>query len=409
MLKLLKYLHGSELVAKFQRACGLFLIEAAHQNGNWVHPPRETPLIDAEAPHQLARLRCGNGHVITNEKDSNSNDKHKENGYSVGVSASPQYEVRNRLLYFLFLVSAGLGHEVFYITFPPCLHWNLDPFLCRRLVNIWTMVMYIGQALKDVLKLPRPLSPPVVKLEKRVDAEYGLPSTHVMATTAIFFTLLLSAPSRVQFQFEVGLLVAVVLSLLVCLSRLYTGMHSALDVICGALISATLMLVTYPYWETFDRLQLTSPLSPVGALVLALFLSYTYPELDHYTTTRGDTTTILGVGAGCSVGYWVNERLGETFEPQGVLPIPLPALTLGGLALASSRFVVGVVALVATRQIMKTASLWVLCFWYGVSVKDIDARRRKEIEVPYKFTTYTSIGLVHSILVNRLFIVLGLL
>nr|XP_046172552.1 sphingosine-1-phosphate phosphatase 2 isoform X1 [Oncorhynchus gorbuscha] len=409
MLKLLKYLHGSELVAKFQRACGLFLIEASHQNGNWVHPPRETALIDAETPHQLSRLRCGNGHVITNEKDSNSNDKHKKNEYSVGVSARPQYEVRNRLLYFLFLVSAGLGHEVFYITFPPCLHWNLDPFLCRRLVNIWTMVMYIGQALKDVLKLPRPLSPPVVKLEKRVDAEYGLPSTHVMATTAIFFTLLLSAPSRVQFQFEVGLLVAVVLSVLVCLSRLYTGMHSALDVICGALISATLMLVTYPYWETFDRLQLTSPLSPIGALVLALFLSYTYPELDHYTTTRGDTTTILGVGAGCSVGYWVNERLGETFEPQGVLPIPLPALTLGGLALASSRFVVGVVALVATRQIMKTASLWVLCSWYGVSVKDIDARRRKEIEVPYKFTTYTSIGLVHSILVNRLFIVLGLL
>lgn len=88
MLKLLKYLHGSELVSKFQRACGLFLIEAAHQNGNLVHPPRETPLIDAEAPHQLARLRCGNGHVITNEKDSNSNDKHKENGYSVSVSVN---------------------------------------------------------------------------------------------------------------------------------------------------------------------------------------------------------------------------------------------------------------------------------------------------------------------------------
>lgn len=178
------------------------------------------------------------------------------------------------------------------------------------------MVMYIGQALKDVLKLPLPLSPPVVKLEKRVDAEYGLPSTHVMASTAIFFTLLLSAPSRVQFQFEVGLLVAGVLSVLVCLSRLCTGMHSALDVICGALISATLMLVTYPYWETFNWLQFTSPLSLVGALVLALFLSCTYPELGHYTTTRGDTTTILGVGAGCSVGYWVNERLGKTFEPQ---------------------------------------------------------------------------------------------
>lgn len=58
--------------------------------------------------------------------------------------------------------------------------------------------MYIGQVMKDLLKLPRPVSPPVVKLETRVDAEYGLPSTHAMAATAIFFTLLLSAPARVQ-------------------------------------------------------------------------------------------------------------------------------------------------------------------------------------------------------------------
>lgn len=58
--------------------------------------------------------------------------------------------------------------------------------------------MYVGQAMKDVLKLPRPTSPPVVKLEKRVDAEYGLPSTHAMAATAISFTLLFSAPSRIK-------------------------------------------------------------------------------------------------------------------------------------------------------------------------------------------------------------------
>lgn len=60
------------------------------------------------------------------------------------------------------------------------------------------LVMYIGQVMKDVLKLPRPLSPPVVKLEMRVDAEYGLPSTHAMAATAISFTVLLSAQSRLQ-------------------------------------------------------------------------------------------------------------------------------------------------------------------------------------------------------------------
>lgn len=58
------------------------------------------------------------------------------------------------------------------------------------------MVMYISQA-QAVLKLPRPLLPLVVQLEKRVDAVYGLPTTHAMAATTIF-TLLLSVPSRVQ-------------------------------------------------------------------------------------------------------------------------------------------------------------------------------------------------------------------
>ncbi|XP_029133731.2 sphingosine-1-phosphate phosphatase 2 [Labrus bergylta] len=273
---------------------------------------------------------------------------------------------------------------------------------------MWTVVMYIGQVMKDLLKLPRPLSPPVVKLETRVDAEYGLPSTHAMAATAISFTLLLSAPSRIQFQFEVGLLLAVTLSSLVCLSRLYTGMHSILDVVCGALISFVLLYVTYPYWETLDHFQLSSPISPVVGLLLPLFLSYTYPELDRYTTTRGDTTTILGAGAGCSIGYWVNEQLGQTFEPQGELPVPLPTLTVAALPLGFARFLLGIVVLLGTRQVVKTLSLRLLYWWYRVPKNDDSARRRREIEVPSKFATYTSVGLVNSILVNRIFLLLGL-
>lgn len=168
------------------------------------------------------------------------------------------------------------------------------------------------------------------------------------------------------------------------------------------------MFLTYPYWETFDRFQLTSRISPIVALLLPLFLSYTYPELDHYSTTRADTTTILGVGAGCSVGYWVNEQLGQTIEPRGELPVPLPTLTANVLASGTARFLLGVIALVGTRQVVKTVSLQVLYSWYKVPKNDKSARRRKEIEVPYKFTTYTAVGLVNSMLVNRIFILLGL-
>ncbi|CAL8296011.1 unnamed protein product [Merluccius merluccius] len=406
MSEWLDYLSDSTLVARFQRRCGLVLFDAATRDSGGStgtdHPLRTITQHAGKTP----------GHVSESEHPQNTpKHKHEKNGYEVNGCVTPQYEIRNWPLYVLFLLSAALGHEVFYITILPGIHWHLDPFLCRRLVNTWTLVMYVGQVLKDLLKLPRPLSPPVIKLEMRVDAEYGLPSTHAMAATAISFSLLLSATSRIQFQFEVGLMIAVVLSSLVCLSRLYTGMHSLLDVICGVLLSAVLMYLTYPYWEAFDRFQLTSSLSPVVLVALPLFLSYTYPTLDHYSPTCGDTTTILGVAAGCSVGYWTNTQLGVTFEPpHGALPVALPPLTAGMLAAGAARYLVGATVLLATRQVVKAASLWALFTLYGVAAGDAgSAWRRREIEVPYKFVTYTVIGLVNSVLINRLFLLLGIL
>ncbi|XP_053729148.1 sphingosine-1-phosphate phosphatase 2 [Synchiropus splendidus] len=394
MLGLLAHLNEPQLVAGFQRRCGLFLVEAPQHN-------QDTRALEEEP--------CGGARSRRGRQDPNSNYKYEQNGCAAEVCSKPKYEVRNKFLHLLFLLSASLGHEVFYITCLPCVEWNVDPFLCRRLVNMWTFVMYIGQVMKDVLKLPRPRSPPVVKLEMRVDAEYGLPSTHAMAATAISFTLLLSAPSRVQFPFHLGLLTATAMSTLVSLSRLYTGMHSVLDVICGLLISGFLLLVTFPYWEAIDHFQLTNIMSPFVALSLGLLLSFTYPDLDHYSPTRGDTTTILGSWTGSSIGYWVNQRVGQTFEPEGVLPVPLPSLTPHRFAVGVSRCLVGIAALLATRHVMKTLSLRALYWWYNVPKKDHDAKRRKEIEVPYKLATYTSVGLVNSMLVHRLFLLLGLL
>lgn len=178
--------------------------------------------------------------------------------------------------------------------------------------------------------------------------------------------------------------------------------------ISGVLISASLVFLTYPYWEAIDRFQLGSPLSPLVGLMLPLLLSYTYPDLGHYSTTRGDTTTILGAGAGCFTGYWVSEWLGPTAGPRGTLPVPLPSLTPHALAWGTARSLVGVVALMGTRQAMKTLSLRLLYSWYKVARKDSGARRRKEIEVPYKFVTYTAVGLVHSVLLSRVFILMGL-
>lgn len=399
MAELLRSLQDSQLVARFQRRCGLF------------PAPDDDPRENGAGPGEGAARAPGVGHhPAVNGRGGG--------GPANGLlrAAAPQayvqkYIVKNYFYYYLFRFSAALGQEVFYITFLPFTHWNIDPYLSRRLVIIWVLVMYIGQVAKDILKWPRPFSPPVVKLEKRVIAEYGMPSTHAMAATAISFTLLLSTMDRYQYPFALGLVMAVTFSTLVSLSRLYTGMHTVLDVLGGILITAVLIVLTYPAWTLIDRLDSASPLFPVCAIVVPFFLCYNYPVSEYYSPTRADTTTILAAGAGVTIGFWINHFFQLMAEPTEALPViqHIPPLTAGMLVLGLTKFMVGIVLILLVRQVVQNLSLQVLFSWFKVVTRNKEARRRLEIEVPYKFVTYTSVGICATTVVPMLHRFLGLL
>uniref|UniRef100_A0A8I3P2F1 Sphingosine-1-phosphate phosphatase 2 n=1 Tax=Canis lupus familiaris TaxID=9615 RepID=A0A8I3P2F1_CANLF len=387
MAELLRSLQDSQLVARFQRRCGLF------------PAPEEGPRHNGPGPAEGAAAGRGAGAPA----------------HGLRSVAAPQpyvqkYVVKNYFYYYLFRFSAALGQEVFYITFLPFTHWNIDPFLSRRLIIVWVLVMYIGQVAKDILKWPRPLSPPVVKLEKRVIAEYGMPSTHAMAATVISFTLLISTRDRYQYPFVLGLLMAVLFSTLVCLSRLYTGMHTVLDVLGGIAATAVLLALTYPAWSLIDRLDSASPVFPVCAAVVPFLLCYHYPAPDFYSPTRADTTTILAAGAGVTIGSWINHFFQLAAGPPGPPPpaAPAPAPAAAGLALSLTKFAVGIALVLAVRRLVQALSLQVLCSWFRVVPRDREARRRLEIEVPYKFVTYVSVGICATTFVPMLHRFLGL-
>ncbi|XP_078725915.1 sphingosine-1-phosphate phosphatase 2 [Lampetra fluviatilis] len=343
------------------------------------------------ANHGDAGPRLRSGHREGGDGDGarlqNGSGEHKP-----GVVLT--YKVRSRFLYWLFLAGATLGREVFYITFMPFCFWNFDPFVARRLLGVWMVVMYVGQASKDVLRWPRPPSPPVVKLETRVDAEYGMPSTHAMAATAIPFCFLLATVGRYQYSYGWGLLVAVLVCALVSLSRLYTGMHTVLDVVSGVTITAVMIAVSYPLWDVLDELVLSSPLSPAFVLLAPFLLCLYYPELDHWSTARGDTTIIMGAGAGGLLAGWLTRRLGYDAEPHGpaAAPLALPDITPHGVVRALARFGIGIAVVVVTRQVVKSVCLRAVCRACRVSPLDGESRRRLQVEVPYKFVTYATIG-----------------
>uniref|UniRef100_A0A8C5WAN9 Sphingosine-1-phosphate phosphatase 2 n=1 Tax=Leptobrachium leishanense TaxID=445787 RepID=A0A8C5WAN9_9ANUR len=401
MAQWLKALQDPQLVARFQRSCGLTLQPKAETNG--VSPG-----------HVPSRTFQGGGSRTAGVKgfpQENGMDSYSNGSYANGLHKKEQvrkYDVQNYLLYYLFLFAAALGQEVFYITFLPFTLWNFDSFVARRLIVVWVIVMYIGQASKDLLKWPRPTSPPVVKLETRVDAEYGMPSTHAIAATAISFTFLLATMGRYQYPFGIGLAAAVCVSTLVSLSRLYTGMHTVLDVICGVAFALLFLALTFPMWDATDELMLTNPLCPALVVIVAFLLSYNYPEMDHYSTTRADTTTILGAGSGTFIGNWFTHYLGMTYVPAGPFPLGIPPITPHMALLHVARFVLGVGLIVLARYAAKTLSLKLLGLWHNVPTQDPLVRQRLEIEVPYKFVTYTFVGVVAHTVVPYLHHVLNL-
>jgi len=82
--------------------------------------------------------------------------------------------------YYFFRLGAAMGNEIFYCLFFPFWFWNVDGAIARKVGFLWGIYMTVGQATKDLLCMPRPASPPVVKLEDRYLAEFGFPSTHAM-------------------------------------------------------------------------------------------------------------------------------------------------------------------------------------------------------------------------------------
>ena len=75
--------------------------------------------------------------------------------------------------------------------------------------------------------MPRPHYP-AIKLNDKWCLEYGMPSTHAIVSIAIPISILYFTRNRYDYNITVAVFIAVLWSLIICLSRLYSGMHTVL-------------------------------------------------------------------------------------------------------------------------------------------------------------------------------------
>ncbi|XP_020665452.3 sphingosine-1-phosphate phosphatase 1 [Pogona vitticeps] len=447
--RLITYLQDPEKVARFQQLCGVEVSpdwkgsaalarmeESQAQLANGSCPAAQTEGEGADrhrCPSTLKGDEQGNGwnmngmkngllsgEACGGESQQEAQKKEKRQNWAAkrqprrnsltGETICQEFSIRSPLLYYLFSFGTELGNELFYILFFPFCIWNLNAWLGRRLIIIWVWVMYLGQCTKDVIRWPRPASPPVVKLEIFYNSEYSMPSTHAMSGTAIPMALVLFSYGQWQYPLIYGLILIVCWCSLVCCSRIYMGMHSILDVIAGFFYAVLILAVFLPAVDLVDRFNVTCKYAPLIIISLHLALGIFSFTLDTWSTSRGDTAQILGCGAGVACGSHVNYLLGLMPDlPPEMFPLVTPSLTVTLVGKAMLRLLIGVVLLLLVKTGMKKITIPLACKIFNVPCGNIQqARQRMEVELPYRYFTYGMVGFSLAFLIPALFHVMGL-
>ncbi|XP_070781935.1 sphingosine-1-phosphate phosphatase 1-like [Enoplosus armatus] len=320
-----------------------------------------------------------------------------------------EFLIHNKILFYLFTFGTELGNEMFFIIFFPFLFWNIDALVSRRLIVVWAWNLFVGQSTKDMIRWSRPASPPVVKVEVFYNSEYSMPSTHAMTGTAIPFCVFMLTYGRWQYPFLFGFCVALSWSFLVCVSRVYMGMHSILEVITGFLYSLLILAFFQPILDKIDNFYMMNHYAPLVIIVSHVSLGLVAFSLDSWSTSRGDTAQALGTGVGAALATHVNYQLGLLLDPPlSSLPLTLPPLSTSLVVLSLLRFLIGVAVLLVTRMVMKAVTIPFLCRLFRLPSDDVrQARQHMKVELPYRYIVYSVVGFSCVCVVPLLFRILN--
>jgi sphingosine-1-phosphate phosphatase 1 len=390
MSELFNYLNSPHLVANFQKVFG---IESQFDLNTQIYQIQTRRNLRKRAIAAAATATTTTSTTTTTADDSN-----------IKVNTT----IHIKFWYYFFRLGAAMGNEIFYCLFFPFWFWNVDGSIARKVGFLWGIYMTVGQATKDLLCMPRPASPPVVKLEERYKAEFGFPSTHAMVSAGLPVSVVVLSYSRYNINLPISMAIAATFCCWVCCSRLYLGMHSLLDVIAGVLYSMLILLLVMPVLEPIDEFMLENSLSPMIAVTSGFVLCHLYPSLKQWSTARGDTVIIIGTVVGFSVGSFLNNKLGLLARPTEPPLYDIQFPDAVGYALGVLRTFLGLCVLLAIRQFFKFSLLRFLCHVYGLDYSDAKSKREKRVELPYNYLTYFAVGLNIAFASPYLFCLLGI-
>lgn len=404
---MLRYLGKVENIVKFQHFCGL----------QWDEIPTTDPSSQCGSSQRLYHNHVEDyissyPNKSTEElpQEDNIDFERESTCHATDNTINGTVYSCNRVIHELFKFGSELGNELFYITFLPFVFWNVDDYIGRRLVILWVFNMYAGQGLKDVLCWPRPASPPVLRLEEIYASEYGMPSTHAVAGSIIPFGLVYFTYDRFQYKLAYGILFFLAWTSLVCMSRIYRGMHTFQDVVAGLSVAAFVTALWLPYLDLSLEIFLASPNAWIFIILVPILMIYAFPT--RCMETRNDTIRIISVGCGCMLAAWTDYYIDQVPIPQPYKGAPRPVLPSGFVPWAlfgASRFVIGICLVIPIKIVLKGIIHNGAAFMKLSNVKSTDRLANEFLTLPYLFITYTAIGYTAVYIAPKAFGMVGLI
>ena len=230
-----------------------------------------------------------------------------------------------------------LGEETVFMVAALFVFWCVSKRHGYYLLAIGFAGTVLNQFLKLLFRIPRPWvldsDFTIVESARAQATGYSFPSGHSQNAIGTFGGI--ARFTRRKWVREAAIVVAV----LVPLSRMYLGVHTPLDVGVAAVIAVALVFALYPLMERSDSQH--GVMGAVLAVMLALAVGYLlfvslYPfpaDVDAANLASGveNAWKLLGATVGMLVGWWLDVRFIH-FDTRAVWYVQLIKL-VGGLAL----------------------------------------------------------------------------
>lgn len=233
------------------------------------------------------------------------------------------------------------------------------------MIHILASGVFFSGFVKDLLCLPRPLSPPLQRITMSGSAalEYGFPSTHCTnaVSVAVYALFMLHSPdSTIHPQVRIILeTLSYCYATSIILGRLYCGMHGFFDVVIGSMLGALLAFIQCIYGDVFDNYIRSSSLTLLSVLLVIAVLVRIHPEPADDCPCFDDSVAFAGVMVGAEIGYWHYATSGLAWNYPVPATVPFRLEEIGSLKTVA-RILIGVLIIFAWREVMKPTLLRLL-------------------------------------------------